>query len=190
MCPGIWVSSLLLVFKVSREKISCMESCQSVYSHVLDVHISLNSLRLNVFSCLGQNWSFIFWSSDLQRRNNSLSIQVNFDTKNIWTENHDFRVPLLNRFRTPRFGFSSNMVLLMWCVWGGFLLHILECNYLTVLVKPVYEKPIDTAEDIIERGIKIIYAPGTESMVETLKKSPFPLTRKLAENTYVVKVVI
>ena len=82
------------------------------------------------------------------------------------------------------------MVLLMWCVWGGFLLHILECNYLTVLVKPVYEKPIDTAEDIIERGIKIIYSPGTESMVETLKKSPFPLTRKLAENTYVTKVVI
>ena len=78
----------------------------------------------------------------------------------------------------------------MWCVWGGFLLHILECNYLTVLVKPVYEKPIDTAEDIIERGIKIIYVPGTESMVETLKKSPFPLTRKLAENTYATKVVI
>ena len=82
------------------------------------------------------------------------------------------------------------MIFLMWCVWGGFLLHILECNYLTVLVKPVYEKPIDTAEDIIERGIKIIYVPGTESMVETLKKSPFPLTRKLAENTYVTKVVI
>ena len=88
------------------------------------------------------------------------------------------------------FGFSSKMILLMWCVWGGFLLHILECNYLTVLVKPVYEKPIDTAEDIIERGVKIIYFPGGESMIETLKKSPFPLTRKLAENTYVTKVDI
>ena len=82
------------------------------------------------------------------------------------------------------------MVLLMWCVWGGFLLHILECNYLTVLVKPVYEKPIDTAEDIVERGITIITGPGTESMVEALKKSPFELTRSLAENTYVPKVVI
>ena len=78
----------------------------------------------------------------------------------------------------------------MWCVWGGFLLHILERNYLTVLVKPVYEKPIDTAEDIIERGITIINSPGRESIVETLKKSPFPLTRALAENTYVAKVVI
>ena len=80
------------------------------------------------------------------------------------------------------------MVLLMWCVFGGFLLHILECNYLTVLVKPVYEKPIDTAEDIIERGMKIIDIPGIESMIETWKNSPFPLTRAIAENTYVAKV--
>ena len=78
----------------------------------------------------------------------------------------------------------------MWCVWGGFLLHILECNILATLLKPVYEKPIDTAEDIIERGITIIDYPGRESMVETLKRSPFPLTRALAEHTYVAKVII
>ena len=82
------------------------------------------------------------------------------------------------------------MVLLMWCVWGGFLLHILECNYLTVLVKPVYEKPVDTAEDIIERNITILDSPGRESSIEALKKSPYPLTRALAENTYVSQVVI
>ena len=81
------------------------------------------------------------------------------------------------------------MTLLVWCVWGGFLLHILECNYLTVLVKPVYEKPVDTAEDIIERGITILDSPGRESSIEALKKSPYPLTRALAENTYVSQVV-
>ena len=80
------------------------------------------------------------------------------------------------------------MILLIWCVWGGFLIHILECNFLSVLVKPVYETPIDTAEDVIERGVTIIVNPGGESMVESLKKSPFPLTRALAENTYVAKV--
>ena len=82
------------------------------------------------------------------------------------------------------------MVLLIWGVMGGFLLHILECNILATLLKPVYEKPIDTAEDIIERNIKIIYIPRTESIIEGLKISPFPLTRALAENTYVTKVVI
>ena len=80
------------------------------------------------------------------------------------------------------------MVLLMWCVMGGFLLHILECNILATLLKPVYEKPIDTAEDIIERGITIIDVPGRESIVAGLKKSPFPITRALAGNTYVPKV--
>ena len=58
-----------------------------------------------------------------------------------------------------------------------------------MLLKPVYEKPIDTAEDIVERGIKIIDIPGRESMVEMLKRSPSQLTRALAENTYVTKVV-
>ena len=58
-----------------------------------------------------------------------------------------------------------------------------------MLVKPVYEKPIDTAEDIIERGITILKGPASGSMVETMKKSPFPLTRAMAENTLVTKVV-
>ena len=68
------------------------------------------------------------------------------------------------------------------------MLHILECNYLTVLVKSVYEKPIDTAEDIIERDISILIGPGSESLVEALRKSPFPLTRAIAENNYVCEV--
>ena len=87
-------------------------------------------------------------------------------------------------------GFSSNMVLLLWCVWGGFLLHILECNYLTVLLKPTYEKPVDTAEDIIERGLRIITLPFTGSLVEMEKKSQFESVQQMAELTYVAKVLI
>ena len=80
------------------------------------------------------------------------------------------------------------MVLLLWCVWGGFLLHILECNYLTVLLKPVYEKPVDTAEDIIERGLTIIQIPTAGGLVEAAKKSPFELSRKRAELSYIPTV--
>ena len=82
------------------------------------------------------------------------------------------------------------MVLLLWCVWGGFLLHILECNYLTVLLKPVYEEPVDTAEDIIERGLTIIKGPNTGSLLEAAKKSPFESVRQMAEQTYVSKVLM
>ena len=87
-------------------------------------------------------------------------------------------------------GFSSNMVLLLWCVWGGFLLHILECNYLTVLLKPTYEKPVDTAEDIIKRGLKIIILPPSGALVEQAMKSQFESVRQMAELYYVPTVLV
>ena len=87
------------------------------------------------------------------------------------------------------FGFASNMALLLWCICGGFLLHMLESNYLTMLVKPAYEKPVDTAQDVLERGLAVIWSPGIESIKEELEKSPFKITRELAERAYVAKVI-
>ena len=46
------------------------------------------------------------------------------------------------------------MVYLVWAVFGGFLLHIILCNYLTILLKPRKEDPIvDFTKDIIKRNI-------------------------------------
>ena len=90
LCLGIDLYSYILVVQVSRAKISCLESCQSFHSNIMDVHISINSLCVNVLSCLSQNWSFLLWSPDLQRRNNSLSIQVNFDTQIVEAINYFF----------------------------------------------------------------------------------------------------
>ena len=101
-----------------------------------------------------------------------------------------FRVPLIiNESARFNFGFASNMTLLLWCVCGGFLLHMLECNYLSILLKPNFEKPIDTAEDIIDRGLAILSFPGQWSKVDTAKKSPFYETRTLAERTIIPKVI-
>ena len=94
-----------------------------------------------------------------------------------------FRVPLLNLF-------SSRMLFLVWCIFGGFLLHFFGSLFLESLLKPNYEKPVDTAQDILDRGLKVIYIPGAESKVEMMKKSPFPLTRRLAERTDVAKVIL
>ena len=66
---------------------------------------------------------------------------------------------------------------------------MLESNYLTMLVKPAYEKPVDTAQDVLERGLAVIWSPGIESMKEELEKSPFKITRELAERAYVAKVI-
>ena len=100
------------------------------------------------------------------------------------------RVPIINTNSRSIFpiGFSSNMVLLLWCIWGGFLLHILECNYLRVLLKPTYGKPVDPAEDIIERGLKIIKGITSGSLFETAKRSPYESVRKLAELSYIPTV--
>ena len=86
---------------------------------------------------------------------------------------------ILNQAARFNFGFAINMVLLLWCVCGGFLLHMFGANYLTILLKPVYEKPVDTAEDILDRGLKIIMNPITKAIVEDMKKSPFSMTRAL-----------
>ena len=64
-----------------------------------------------------------------------------------------------------------------------------EANYLTMLLKPNYGKPIDTAQDVLDRGLTIIWTPGSDSMLKTLKNSPVNITRELAERTRAVKVI-
>ena len=82
------------------------------------------------------------------------------------------------------------MTLLVWCVCGGFILHMFESLYLTTLIKPTYEKPVDTAQDILDRGLTVLYPPGTESGVEILKNSPSAVNRALAKMTVVAKVIL
>ena len=101
-----------------------------------------------------------------------------------------FRVPLLiqQSSNSTNFGLASKMIFLMWSVCGGFLLYFLTSNYLSVLIKPSYDKPVETAEDVFARNLTIIGSPGTESLVEADKNSPIPIVRELAERTNVAKV--
>ena len=91
------------------------------------------------------------------------------------------------RIRFP-FGFSSRMLFLIWCVFGGFLLHFFESVFLDILLIRNYEKPVDTAEDVRDRNLTVVYPPGAESIVEMLKNSPSAVTRALADRTIVPKV--
>ena len=116
------------------------------------------------------------------------------------------RVPFLNHQRSSEsnykilqisrslkisfpFGFSSRMIFFLWCICGGFLLHFFESSLLDILLKRNYEKPIDTAEDVLDSGLTIISYPGAESKVNMLKNHPFYITRTLAERTVVPKVL-
>ena len=66
---------------------------------------------------------------------------------------------------------------------------MLECNYLTILLKPSYEKAVDTAQDLLDRNLTVIYYPGSDSVVKIMKNSPSNITRTLAERTIVPKVI-
>ena len=65
-----------------------------------------------------------------------------------------------------------------------------ESTFYAMLMKPVYEKPIDSAEDVLVRNLTVLEMPGTEASVEILKNSSDNTIRKLAERTYVPKVIL
>ena len=52
-----------------------------------------------------------------------------------------------------------NMGALVWGIGGGLLLYFLTCNFLTLLVKPSWDKPIRTISDLLERDMGLILWP-------------------------------
>ena len=67
---------------------------------------------------------------------------------------------------------------------------MLEANYLSILLKPNYEKAVDTAQDILDRNLSVFASYGSESMLDIDKNSPSEIIRQLAERTTVAKVIL
>ena len=66
---------------------------------------------------------------------------------------------------------------------------MLEANYLTMLLKPNYEKFVDYGQDVLDKNLTIIYTPYTSAVLEIKKNAPAKLTRELAESSIVPKVI-
>ena len=75
---------------------------------------------------------------------------------------------------------ASNLVFTIWAVFGGFILHFLLSTYLTVLLRPSYEKPVETAADLIERDITPFYIPGGEIYRQLFAASLDPNVQEIA----------
>ena len=84
-------------------------------------------------------------------------------------------------------GLASNMLYLVWAIFGGFMLHILLCNFLSVLLKPSYEKPVDTAKDLIKRDIIPFYAPGSEFWRQFFAASTDPIYQEVSKRLVIAK---
>ena len=62
-------------------------------------------------------------------------------------------------------GFTTNGLLLLWTVMASFISMAFLSNIRAMLLKPVYESPIDSTEDMIVQGkIPIIGTQGSSSI--------------------------
>ena len=82
---------------------------------------------------------------------------------------------------------ASNLVFTIWAVFGGFILHFLLSNYLTVLLRPSYEPFVDTAADIIERDITPFLWPGAEIWISIFANSPDPNYQEISQRLVITK---
>ena len=72
-------------------------------------------------------------------------------------------------------------------MFGGFILHFLLCNYLTVLLRPSYEEPVETAADLINRDIIPFYAPNGEILRQLFGDSSDPNYQKIFQRLVIPK---
>ena len=78
----------------------------------------------------------------------------------------------------PR-GFSANLVLLVWSFLGSVIMYGFLCNFRPMLLLPVLETPVDTAEDILHRGLIPFTHPWSGFYIDILRKSSDPIDLQL-----------
>ena len=72
-------------------------------------------------------------------------------------------------------------------MFGGFILHFLLSNYLTVLLRPSYEEPVETAANLIKRDISPFMAPGGEIYKQVFAESPDPDYQEISQRLIIAK---
>ena len=82
---------------------------------------------------------------------------------------------------------TSNLIFTIWAVFGGFILHFLLCNWLTVLLTPSYEEPVETAEDLIKRDITPYLWPGADIFRQFFAASPDPNYQEISRRFVIAK---
>ena len=84
---------------------------------------------------------------------------------------------------------ANNLIFTIWAVFGGFILHFLLSNYLTVLLRPRYEEPVDNAADLIRRDITPFLDPGAYIYRQVFEASPDPNYQELSQKLIIVSNV-
>ena len=80
-----------------------------------------------------------------------------------------------------------NFLLLTWGLCGGLLTHGLLANFRMMLLTPVLEEPVNTAQDILDRGMIPVTVEGGDYYLYLLQTSTNPVYQQLAQITVVPK---
>ena len=83
----------------------------------------------------------------------------------------------------PR-GFSANFLFILWALLGSVLIHGFLANFRVMLLKPVLEKPPDSAQDVLDRGLIPIVYNGGQYWIDRLADSDNPVYQQLAKKAY------
>ena len=61
------------------------------------------------------------------------------------------------------------------------------CNILTTLIRPNFEKPVETVKDLVERGIRVAELPGAQYWQQLYLSSPNEYYQKMGASMYFCK---
>ena len=65
--------------------------------------------------------------------------------------------------------------------------HIILCNILTTILRPNFEDPINTAQDLLDQNVELLDIPGGDVWKNFLLTSPNENYRKLGETMYLAE---
>ena len=85
-------------------------------------------------------------------------------------------------------GQAINLFLGIWFIFGGFLQHIFLCNFLSLLLKPAFDKPIDAVHQIIEKELIPFAPPGKISYRPYFENHPSENFQMLGKSFETAKV--
>ena len=74
-----------------------------------------------------------------------------------------------------------NFVLLTWALCGGLFIYAFLANFRDMLLKPKYGIPVDSAQDILDRGMIPFVWDGGAYYRDHLLQSPSSAYQKLGE---------
>ena len=79
------------------------------------------------------------------------------------------------------------LVLITWALVGGQFIYAFSANFRTMLLMPQYEAPVDSAQDVLDRGMTLFVTYSGEYYKQFLLQSSNPAYQKLGENVVIPK---